>query len=313
MTNPLNLKIVIISYSDRQKAAIYGLIDLFHLAEYACNSLKKIQIKVVSENHDFSNFLTKQDVIIIPPSMDGIHTPNNLDKIIHYIKHHHAQQSIIAAICVGTFILAETGLLDGKEATTHWLYADLLQKKFPKMIVNKNKLLVDNEKIITSGGIMSWIDIGLHIVKRFFGHHIMLKTTQFMNVDPPRELQNQYMSFFPKLNHKDTAILKAQYWLMNADIHDINVKNLVLQSGLEERTFLRRFKKATHYLPKNYIQNFYIEYAKGLLETTDIPIEQISWNLGYANSSSFRKNFAKITCLTPREYRNKFGNNPKPS
>lgn len=306
ITNQFNLKIVIISYSDHQQTAINGLIDLFNLAEYACNSFKKIQVKVISNDHDFTNFLAKQDVIIIPPCMSGIHTPDNIGEIINFIRHHHSQQSIIAAICVGTFILAETGLLNGKEATTHWLYADTLKKKFPKIIVNKSKLLVDNETLITSGGIMSWVDIGLYIVEKFFGHHIMLKTTQFMNVDPPRDLQNQYMSFFPKLDHNDTAILKAQYWLMNADIHDINVKNLVIQSGLEERTFLRRFKKATKLLPKNYIQNFCIEYAKGLLETTDMPIEQISWNLGYANSSSFRKNFTKITCLTPRDYRNKY-------
>lgn len=307
MTNNIPIKIVILSYSKAQKTSVYGLIDLFYIAEYACNFLKKIEVKILSEKDDLSTFKSKLDVIIIPPNMDGIKEPTNINKIVDFLQYHYTQKTILSAICAGTFILAKTNLLNGQKATTHWMYADLLQKHFPKIIVNKNKLLIDNGILITSGGIVSWVDIGLHIVKRFFGHHIMLKVTQYMNVDPPRNLQKQYISFSPHLNHNDNAILKAQYWLMNADIHQVNVNNLIKQSGLVPRTFLRRFKKATNTLPKDYIQNFYIEYAKGLLETTNIPIQQISWDLGYENSSSFRKLFTETTCLTPREYRKKYG------
>lgn len=307
MFNNVSIKIAIILYSKAQKTAISGLIDLFYIAQFACNSFKKIETKVLSSDDDLLTHKSKLDVIIIPPNMEGIEEPKNLNKIIDFLQYHHARKTIISSICAGTFVLARTNLLNGQEATTHWMYADQLQKAFPKIIVNKNKLLIDNGMLITSGGIISWIDIGLHIVRRFLGHHIMLKTTQYMNVDPPRALQKEYMSFSPKLDHNDIAILKAQYWLMNANIRHINVKNFVAQSGLQERTFLRRFKKATNTLPKDYIQKFYIEYAKGLLETSNIPIERISWDLGYVNSSSFRKVFTKITCLTPREYRNKYG------
>ncbi|MDI2090902.1 GlxA family transcriptional regulator [Commensalibacter oyaizuii] len=301
------IQIWIIAYKTAQKAAIYGLADLFSMAEYACAAKQKIKVEIISDEALYSVGKEIPNVIILPPSLDKIPNRSDNQNLLKFLLHYHEQGCILASICAGTFILAETNLLNNREATTHWAYAEIFKYTFPNVIIKEDKILIDDGDIITAGGMMAWIDLGLRVVERFLDRSIMLRTTQFMLIDPPRKLQSSYINFMPKYNHGDKAILKAQRWLLNTNLRKVTVKDLVNQSGLEERTFLRRFKKSTKLTPKAYLQHFKIERARNILASTNASIDQISWEIGYADTSSFRKNFTKITSLTPREYRRKYG------
>jgi len=297
----------IIAYGSAQKSAVYGLCDLFSMAEYACNSQQKIKVEIILEDNINNIYKQSPNIIILPPSLNKSPNKCNHQQLVKFLRYYHFQGCILASICAGTFILAKTNLLDNREATTHWAYAEIFKRAFPKVILKEDQILIDNNDVITAGGMMAWIDLGLRVVERFLDRNIMLKTTQFMLIDPPRKLQSPYINFIPKYNHGDQEIVKAQRWLLNTNLRKVTVKDLVNQSGLEERTFLRRFKKSINLTPKTYLQHFRIERARTILATTNVSIEQVSWEIGYADTSSFRKNFTKITHITPREYRKKYG------
>ncbi|WP_184090099.1 GlxA family transcriptional regulator, partial [Sphingomonas xinjiangensis] len=152
-----------------------------------------------------------------------------------------------------------------------------------------------------------WTDLGLTLVGRLLGPSVMLATARFFLVDPPGRAQQPYGQFVPKLDHGDTTILAIQHWLQATGAKDHGVPMLAGRAGMEERTFLRRFKKATGLRPTEYAQQIRIAKAREALELTRRPIEQIAWQVGYGDPSAFRKLFQRVTGLAPAEYRRRFG------
>jgi transcriptional regulator GlxA family with amidase domain len=160
--------------------------------------------------------------------------------------------------------------------------------------------------IICAGGMMAWADLGLRLVDRFLGSTIMLETACFLLVDSPGREQRYYSVFSPNLTHGDIAILKVQHWLQTTGAKDMTLATPVSRARLEERTFPRRFRKATSLTAVDYCQRLRVGKARELLQFGVLPIEAIAWEVDYSASGAFRKAFTRVTGLTPGEYRRRF-------
>jgi transcriptional regulator GlxA family with amidase domain len=206
--------------------------------------------------------------------------------------------------------LGETGLFDGRTVTTHWSYEEQLAARFPAARVNSDRLIIDDGDILTAGGVMAWIDLSLLLIERYLGNAVMIETARAFLVEPPGREQSYYSSFSPRLNHGDGAILKVQHWLQSSGGRDMDLAAMADHAGLEPRTFMRRFQKATGLTAGEYIQRLRVDKARDLLQFTRDGVDAIAWKVHYTDPGSFRKVFTRIVGLTPTEYRQRF---PMPS
>ena len=313
----------IVLYSGAQMSAVLGLTDLFTVAnklsgERAGADARELRISHWQAESETDRFMRifdthKQqekalDCLILPPTLDvdpqEKQSTRNFKK---WVKAQHAIGTLICSVCGGAFWLATIGLLDGRSATTHWTYAELLATRFPDVCVDKDKLLIDHGDVMTAGGVMAWIDLGLKLIDRFIGPTIMLETARFFLVDPAGREQRFYASFSPPMNHGDVPVLQVQLWLQSGKAESATVSEMATKARLGERTFLRRFQKATGLTPTGYVQHLRVGKARASLEFTSLTINEISWKVGYEDPSSFRKVFQKIMGLTPGDYRRRFG------
>jgi transcriptional regulator GlxA family with amidase domain len=245
-------------------------------------------------------------ILIAPPSLA---TPISSEAAIPYaiwLTRLHARGTIVASICGGAFLPAEANLLDGRTVTTHWFYADALRERYPAVVVDADKLIIDDGDIITAGGMTAWTDLGVRLIHRLLGPTVMRETARFMLMDLSDREQSYYSSFFPRLDHGDAEILKVQHWLQKNGCRNVDLTKMAKTAGLEVRTFLRRFKKATTLKPTEYCQRLRIGKSREMLESTRQSIEKISWAVGYEDPASFRRIFHRIMGLSPSDYRNRF-------
>lgn len=193
-----------------------------------------------------------------------------------------------------------------KAVTTHWAYRDEFRARFPLTRVDIDRLIIDDGDIITAGGVMSWTDLGLKLVERFLGTTVMLDTARMLLIDPPGREQRYYSVFTPNFRHQDSAVLKVQQWLQATGAKDISLTKMAEQAGLEQRTLLRRFQKVTGMTTGEYCQRLRVSKAQELLQATQLSVERVAWDVGYADSGAFRKVFTRIVGLKPSEYRQRF-------
>lgn len=319
----LTNEIALLIYPDSLISAVYGLTDLFHVANtllarheetqkspirvthWKQDADKENQITCVYDTHAGSTH--KPLMIVCPPSLIEPVATQATPTITKWLNEHHDDGAVMTAVCGGTFVLAEAGLLKSRRATTHWGFSEALAKRYPAVVVDGDKMVIDDGDIITAGGFMAWTDLGLRLVHRLLGPTIMLETARFMLIDPPGREQTYYSTFNPNLHHGDTAILKVQHWLQINGAKDVDVAMMAREAGMEERTFLRRFQKATGLKPTEYCQHLRVGKAREMLEFTQQNVDQISWSVGYEDAGAFRKVFHKIVGLSPGQYRERFG------
>lgn len=304
----------ILSYPGAQISAVLGLSDLLTVgAQFAEGGHLRISHWQVQPDgsalrifDSMPEATTRPKVMILPPSLDAPLRGDRARPLADWLCRQHVRGATLASVCAGAFLLAETGLLTKRRVTTHWVYVDQLQQEFPMIKVEADQLLIDDGDIITAGGLMSWTDLGLHLLQRFFGPAVMLKTARFFLIDPPGRAQSYYSSFSPRVQHGDAAILKVQNWLKENAVNDVAVPAMASVAGLEARTFLRRFRRATGMTSSQYCQRLRVARAQELLQEGDLAIDQIAWQVGYTDAGSFRKVFSRQTGLTPGEYRARF-------
>ncbi|MDO5620397.1 MAG: GlxA family transcriptional regulator [Paracoccus sp. (in: a-proteobacteria)] len=300
------IRIGLLHYPAAQQAALLGLADLFAIAgQQAATTLPRLEVLHLCDlNAPRPEPLP--DVIILPPSLAAPISTTAAEPLVPGLLAAHERGAVLASVCAGAFLLAETGLLNGRRATTHWAYTSDFAARFPKVELDADRLIVDEGKLITAGGMMAWTDLGLVLVDRLLGTQVMLATAQILLIDPPGREQRFYSNFAPRLNHGDAAILKVQHWLQDTDGHNARLPDLAARAGLEERTFLRRFQKATGMTSTEYAQRLRIDRARQILQSTTQPIDSIAWAVGYRDPAAFRKLFQRITGLTPGAYRRRF-------
>lgn len=230
-------------------------------------------------------------------------------RLLGWITRMHDGGAHIYAACGGSLVLAEAGLLDGYEATTHWSYAPLFRRQFPNVRLNENWILVQTgagHSIVCSGGASSWQDLVLLLIAKRGGVKEAIRISKLFLYQWHREGQLPYASMMANVDHGDAAILHCRNWLAGNYERADAVAEAARFSGLPKRTFDRRFRTATGYSPLAYIQALRIEEAKQILETTAMPIEAVSRDVGYEDKASFRRLFRRLAGMTPGDYRRKF-------
>ena len=302
------IRIGIANYPCAQQAAVLGLKDLLEAAS-------RFQQAEASNPHPFQVDLIDRfstdafdslDTVILPPCLGPRPEGADLAAIARWVAWQHAEGALICSICAGAFALAETGLLNGRQATTHWALAKEFTDTFPKVQLEASRLIIDDGDVITAGGLMAWMDLGLKLVARFMGPAVMLETARFFLIDPGEREQSYYNLFSPNLAHGDARVLKVQHWLQANYQGTVTVPQMAAIAGQEERTFLRRFHSATGLNPSEYLQRLRIAKARERLELTTASIESIAMDVGYLDVSAFRRLFQKIVGLSPRDYRKRF-------
>jgi len=315
-------EIAILAYPNSQLAAIHGLTDLFVEASRISRELSTATAPVLRVTHwrgarhggtmecsldTDAGGPTRPTVVIAPPTLKGPPEPEAEQAHIRWLRERYAEGATLCSICGGAFLLAETGLLRDRRATTHWSYAEELARRFPEIHIDADRLIIDDGDIVTAGGIMAWTDVGLKLIDRFLGPSVMLATARYFLIDTAGREQRFYSSLSPRLDHGDEAVLRVQHWLQKKSVRDVTLVDMAAYAGLEERTFLRRFRKATEFNPTEYCQRLRVGKAREMLELTGRTIGQVAWDVGYQDEGSFRKVFQKVMGLKPGDYRKRFG------
>jgi transcriptional regulator GlxA family with amidase domain len=252
----------------------------------------------------------KPDLILIPPPGLGDNIIESLKAnrgFIPWIKACSSHGARIVSLCTGSFLLAETGLLNGRTATTHWLCASLFREMYPKVDLQPERLIVDEGNIITSGAAMSFQDVMLYLIELYCGREAAILTAKILLVDVARQAQLPFTIFSTQRTHNDRQILRVQ-GLMESESHRrMTMKYLARSGGMSMRNFDRRFRNATGESPSSYMQKVRIERAKRLLETSTCTVDEIMFKVGYEDSRSFHRLFRAFTTLSPKAYRLKYG------
>jgi transcriptional regulator GlxA family with amidase domain len=246
------------------------------------------------------------DLIVVSSILEIERTLQTQGEVVDWLRERHSRGAHIATICSGAFVLAETGLLDGKSATTHWGFADQFRRRYPRIHLKPERLITDEGDLFCSGGYNAGIDLALYLVEKYCGHEVALQSSKSLISDIGRTSQAPYAIFQHRKDHRDKQIQAVQAWIEQNFDQSFSYDQLARQSGMSRRTLQRRFKTNTGETPLTYQQSIRVEAAKRLLERSDRSFDEITYKVGYEDSSTFRKVFFKQTGLVPTEYRRKF-------
>ncbi len=261
--------------------------------------------------HAILNDIENADVVVVcdmytpvDQSPLGKHAPE-----IQWLRRMHARGSLLCSVCSGSTLLAEAGLLNGYEVSSHWAYRDMFREYFPQVKWAPNTILnlsAEQRGLVTTAGVTSWQDLAIYLIERFCGLSNATNTARVYLLAQHEDGQMPYSSMTCNMRHNDAIVRDCQSWIEENYDRSNPVSEMVERSGLNARTFSRRFRSATGYQPIEYVQGIRIEAAKQLLESDSTSIEEISSSVGYDDPASFRRVFKRKVGLTPGRYRKKF-------
>jgi len=249
----------------------------------------------------------KPDLIIIPALSGSIEHSLKLNAdFIPWIVQHFKSGTEVASLCLGAFLLASTGLMDGKSCSTHWLFANEFRTMFPEVNLVDDKLITDENGLYSSGGANSYWNLLLYLVEKYTNREMAIMASKFFVLDLGKTSQSPFRIFKGQKLHNDPEIVKAQEYIETNYQEKITVEELCDKFTIGRRTFERRFKKATHNTVVEYIQRVKIEAAKKELENGRKTVGEVMFEVGYTDTKAFRNVFKKVTSMSPVDYRNKF-------
>lgn len=321
-------RVLILAFGNTVASTFTGPLDIFHQAGCLFNRLMgnkespHFDVKLVSL--DGTPFETRTGMRVIPhmsiddaqqadlvvisslASLNSERYPGAVD----WIKGHAERGAHIASVCTGAFLLAATGLLDGKTATTHWAFADDFRTRFPSVDLRPERIITDEGQFFCSAGFTAGMDLALYLVEKYCGSEVALGSAKASVHNFSRSSQLPYSVFRLLKNHNDTAILKVQTWIENNYSEKLSYCGLAKMFGFTTRTLERRFQAATGVTPLYYLQKIRVEASKRLLEESNESFDEITWKVGYGDGGFFRKVFVKETGLQPTVYRKHFWRGP---
>ncbi len=320
------LKIGLIAYDNCLQSGIAGMLDLFTLANWENRRLRPesnsvfCRTEVLTQDGGSVTSFSRQpvtatcsiadypniDLLIVPGIMGRPEILLEQTALVKWIAAQHQRGVVVASACSGAFLLAQAGILKGRQATTHWQLAERFRRHFPKIDLQIDRLLIDGGDYLTAGGTGAHIDLALYLIEKYGSKPLASACARMMLIDGNRRDQAPFVKFQGYKDHGDDAILKIQQWLDRYYREKVTVRVMAKRSGLNERTFLRRFRKATGEAPLEYLQRKRIEKAKQLLTTTDRTLEDITGVVGYVDLSSFRRLFRQVVGISPTVYRQRF-------
>ncbi len=249
-----------------------------------------------------------QSDLIIIPAVNGVpQEVIDLNKeFFPWIVEQHKNGAEVASLCVGTFLLASTGLLDGKQCSTHWIAENDFKKMFPALDLVSDKIITDEHGIYSSGGANSIWNLLIYLIEKYAGRDVAIIASKIYEIEIDRASQSPFIIFSSQRDHEDEPIKEAQEFIENNFKKKITVDELASLCAMGRRTFERRFKKATSNTVIEYLQRVKIEAAKRSLEHNNKQVSEVMYDVGYTDTKAFRTTFKKITGLSPIDYRNKF-------
>lgn len=330
--NKSPVEVLIVAVPETAGSALYGMVDVLQTAGNIWQTLVRteskqalFQVRIVSSSReaftcgnripvmpDFSVADNPKANILILPELwlgpdDDIH--ERYPDLTEWIRRKYKEGATLYSACSGALMLAATGLLDGREATSHWGYQDLFRKRYPKIRFRPEPNLVFADpqgRIVTAGGSTSWHDLALHIISRHGSPGEAVRIAKVYLLKWHSEGQLPYATLVRRNPHADSVVRSCEEWLRTHFRKADAIRQVVQLSKIPERTLKRRFKAATDVTLIEYIQNLRVEEAKRRLESGQMPVDEISVGVGYEDVSFFRRLFKRCTGLTPREYRRMF-------
>ena len=326
------LETLVLALPETAGSALYGLVDVLTSTGSVWQTLTRTEVVALPFHVQIASMSTRAfrcgngipvspgvsirdnppaDIIIIPQLWFGPdeHLGGRHPELTAWLRERYEKGASIYSVCSGALLLAEAGLLDGREATSHWGYQQLFERRYSKVRFRPEPSLCFSDaagRLVTAGGSMSWHDLVLHIISRHVSPGEALHIAQAYLLKPHDEGQLPYRPLVKRLPHPDAAVRDCELWLTKHFRESRAVARVVKHSRLAERTLKRRFKAATGLTLIDYLQNLRIEEAKRLLESSRRSADAISADVGYEDASFFRRIFKRRTGLTPVRYRRMF-------
>jgi transcriptional regulator GlxA family with amidase domain len=319
-----HLTIIVPNGEGNNLSSIVGAYKIFSKANAYWKATHKkelfnIQLAGVSKKVDFYDGLfsvkphtnisviTKTNLIIIPSLNHNYQKVVKGNKpLIDWIEQQYKHGAEVATICTGAFILASTGLLDGKSCSTHWTAADNFRAMFPKVNLQADKLITDENGIYTNGGAYSFLNLLIYLVEKYFDRQTAIYCSKVFQIEMDRKSQSAFTIFTGQKMHGDEMVVKAQEFIESNLNEKISIENLSSKFSVGRRNFDRRFIKATGNTPVEYSQRVKVEAAKKAFETSRKTINEVMYAVGYSDNKAFREVFRKITGMSPIEYKGRY-------
>jgi transcriptional regulator GlxA family with amidase domain len=321
------IDVTVILLNDNYASTAIGPIEVFHSAGVLWNLLKgetpEPRFRVTVASLDGGAVTTpysvtllpqvgidsieKTDLILVPSS--GLDFDQQFQRhaaLFPWLRKMAARGTYIASTCTGASYLAEAGLLDGREATTHWATAEEFSRRYPKVNWRPEKLITEDRRVLCSGGVYSSMDLSLYLVEKFCGHEIALQCAKALLINMPRPSQSGYAVLPLSRPHEDQKIRSAEAYIEAHYARDISFETLARDLNMSPRNFIRRFKNATGRAPGSYLQAMRVAVAKEMLEDGARSLQAVSAAVGYEDTAFFRALFKRCTGMTPGEYRENF-------
>jgi len=315
---------ILVPDGENNLSSIVGVYKIFSRAnkywkETGRKELFKIELAGLSKKVDYYDGLftvsphthissiTKTNLIIIPSLNHNYQKAVKGNRpLIDWIERQYKHGAEVASICTGAFLLAASGLLDGRTCSTNWAVADNFRNMFPEVNLQIDKLITDENGIYTSGGAYSFLNLVIYLIEKYYDRQTAIFCSKVFQIEMDRQSQSPFIIFKGQKSHDDEVIQKAQAYIESHWDEKISVEELSSRFAVGRRNFDRRFIKATGNTPVEYSQRVKIESAKKAFETTRKTINEVMYDVGYSDVKAFREVFRKITGMSPLEYRSKY-------
>jgi len=315
---------ILIPNGNNNLSSITGAFEIFnkanaHWKERGNKQLFTIQLAGTVDKVDFNDGLftvkphtnisaiAKTDLIIVPSLNHNYSLAlNGNGLLVEWLVNQYKNGAAIATICTGAFMLAASGLLDGKNCSTHWSVTENFRMMFPKVNLQTDKLITDEKGIYTNGGAYSFLNLMIYLVEKYYDRQTAIYCSKVFQIEIDRNKQSEFSIFTGQKQHNDELVLQAQEYLENNLVEKITIENLSSKFNVGRRNFDRRFIKATGNTPIEYSQRLKIESAKKAFETNRKTISEVMYEVGYSDVKAFREVFRKITGMSPLAYKGKY-------
>ena len=297
---------------------LFGQVNNF-LAAQGMSPYYKIQLVGISEHteiydgifmikpHTTIDKVKRTDLVVVTTIMGEMNNALELNmQFVPWINEMYRKGAEIASLCMGAFLLAKTGLLDGKRATTHWMGISQFKEMFPEVDLQQDKIITEEKGVYTSGGAFSFLNLLIYLIEKYNGREMAILSAKLFEIDLDRYNQSEFVIFQTQKGHGDLLVQKAQDYV-EAHFHEnITLNKLADLVSLSRRNFIRRFKKATQNIPFEYVQRVRVEAAKKSFERTSLNVNEVMMEVGYSDSKAFRGVFKRLTGCSPAEYKMKY-------
>ena len=319
-------KVTLLGFDNTLATTLFGPMDIFNQAGRLWNRVHKtpaapaFDVAIASANgqpirltnnliiqpHAGISAVDRTDLLVIASATTIDQILESHPQLVPWIRRQYERGAHVASVCTGVFLLAETGLLDGKSATLHWGFTNVFKKRYPRVNLEADRMVIDHGRLYCSAGANAGMDLSLYLVEKFCGRQTALQCAKTLVLDFRRDAQTPYGSFILPAEHGDAVVLDVQKLLETQHTRPVDYDKLAGEYRMSRRSLERRFKAATGFTLLGYVQQLRVETAKRLLEEGRYTFNEITYRVGYEDITFFRKIFVRITGLRPMAYQRRF-------